>query len=83
MSFEQRKSKLENLSLESVFEQDSNDRALLLSLITSQKICESLYGELKESQTNNRVQYEATFIAELENELSHPPDHDIVMPPTA
>ena len=78
VSFEQRTSKLESLSLESVFEKDRSHQALLLSLITSQKICESFYGELKESERGNRIMYEATFIAEIESEFDQP-DYKIKM----
>ena len=41
-------------------------RALKLALITSQMICNSLYGDLKETENDDDdiTQFEATFIAE-------------------
>ncbi len=72
VSFDQRTSKLESLSLESVFEKETSHQAPLLSLMTSQKICEGFLGELKESERGNRVMYEATFVAEIESELDQP-----------
>ena len=51
--------------MESVFSGESAEKQTLrLALITSKMICNSLYGELKETEDGDGFRhYEATFIA--------------------
>ena len=59
------KTELKDLDLQHVFSAEPEEtQSLKLALITAQMICKSLFGALKEKQSDNLRQYEATFIAD-------------------
>ena len=58
------KVKLEDLSRQEILSSELEENtAFRLSLVSSKMICNSLYGQLKETEDGNIRQYEASFIA--------------------
>ena len=59
------KIELKDLDLRNVISVEPEEtQSLKLALITAQMICKSLFGALKEKESDNLRQYEATFIAD-------------------